>query len=414
MQFIIGLFLLFLLSCSATETDSGEMITGQVQNSNKDALDSVKVIMRYSDDGNTILKKPVYSAPGRLKADTTYSDHDGNFRFENPGSSEFYFELNSSDTLAAFVELQNVQDVKSIILPEIICTSPGSIEGKIDESTVKDVDFLYIRVLDLTIPVDSSGYYKTHSIPSGKYTLQMIKNGEIAPSFFDTTKIVVNSKDISGVSFRSDSVLFDINQQTLALWSFNQQVNGNYFDLSPNHHILKPFNGISMQPGMYSTSIVLKDNAACIGDSSMSFKTGLIDIEAVIYISKLPESLNNDVALSMIVSNTDFGGNSNYGYELRIADTTGHLEFIIGTKDNWQYVKSNRTLTVNKWHKVRGLFNGASLSLSVDGENWGELAYNGIIQYTTKACLSIGRRYLDRPFYFNGKIDEIRISDPAK
>jgi hypothetical protein len=413
MQFIKSLFLLLLLTCSATETDSGEMITGQVVDSGKNALDSVKVIMRYSD-GSTSLKKSVISAPGRLKADSTYSDHNGNFRFENPGNSEVYFEFNSADTLAAFIDLQNVQSVKDVVLPEVICTPPGAIEGKIDESTVKNVDFLYIQALDLMILVDSSGYYKTPAIPSGKYTFQMVKNNVVIPSYFDTTEIVVNSKDTSGVSFRSDSVLFAINQQTLALWSFNNQVNGIFVDLSDNNHSLKPSKTIIIQPGMYSNSIVLKDSVACIADSGTHLKPDLIDIEAVINISKLPISLNADVALAMIVSNTDFGSSGQYGYELRIADTVGHLECIIGTKDNWQAVKSTRTLAVNKWYKIRGLFNGTTLSIFVDGENWGVLSYSGVIQYTTKSCLSIGKRYLDRPFYFNGKIDEIRISNPAK
>ncbi len=413
MQFILGFFLLLLLSCSATETDSGEMITGKVVNSNQDALDSVKVIMRYSDDGSTTLKKSVYSVPGRLKADTTYSDHNGNFRFENPGISEFYFELNSSDTLAAFVDFKNIQAEKSISLPEIICTSPGVIEGRIDDSTFRDVDFLYIRELDLAIPVDSSGYYQAHTIPSGTYIFRTVKNSIITPSYFDSTEIVINSKDTSGITFRSDSVLFNVNQQTLALWSFNNQVNGNFIDLSDNNHSLTFLKTIIIQPGMYSNSIVLKDSAACVADSSNQLKPDQIDIEAVIYISKLPVSINGDVALAMIVSNIDFGA-SQYGYELRIADTAGHLEFTIGTRDNWQIIKSARTLSVNKWYKIRGVFDGTVLSIFVDGENWGELNYSGVIQYTSKSWLSIGKRYLDRPFYFNGKIDEIRILDPSK
>jgi hypothetical protein len=164
---------------------------------------------------------------------------------------------------------------------------------------------------------------------------------------------------------------------------------------------------------MYSNSVVLKDSAACIADTSTLFKSQLIDIDAVISIAKLPGSSGSDPALAMIVSNTDFG-TAQYGYELRIADTTGHLEFIIGTSNNWQSVKSTRTLSINKWYKIRGVFNGTKLSIFVDGETWGELSYSGVIQYTAKSVLSIGKRYLDKPFYFTGKIDEIRISNPAK
>jgi hypothetical protein len=405
------IFIVLLLACSATETDTGEMITGQVQNSNLDSLGNVLIIMRYPLNGGSGLRKSAAHSPALMESDSTISDLHGRFSFKKPQTAEVFLEFAASETLAAFIDVRlDPQSEENVTLDSVTCTPPGRIEGRIDTLKVTDTGHLYIMELDLIIPVDVNGYFITRSIPSGTYFLRTIKNNIIIPSYLDTIDISVSSNGTSGLEFSSDSVLFASNQQSIALWSFNQQQSNAIFDLTLNNVDLIIHNSYKIEPGLYSNCINLQDSAYCVVDSSLLLKQDRIDVEAVIYINKLPQ--NAEPSLAMIVSLADFDAIGEYGYELRIADSIGHLEFITGTKDGWQSVVSANILQTQRWYTIRGVFDGTSLSIFVDGKNWGSLNYQGVIQYTDKCVFTIGKRYLDRPFYFNGKIDEIRISTP--
>jgi hypothetical protein len=115
----------------------------------------------------------------------------------------------------------------------------------------------------------------------------------------------------------------------------------------------------------------------------------------------------------MIVSTIDWSGTNCKGYELRISGADGRVEFIFGDRNWWHYAVSEKKLPLNQWHSIAGQYDGNRISVYVDGALWAETLYSSRIEKCT-TDIGIARRLVDQPFYYNGLLDEIRISSVTR
>jgi hypothetical protein len=147
----------------------------------------------------------------------------------------------------------------------------------------------------------------------------------------------------------------------------------------------------------------------CTTPTSSSFYPQKLTVEAAIKLNAYPPINMSPRPHGMIVSTTNWSGNNCSGYELRISTAYGKVEFIFGDANGWHSIASEKNLPLNEWHSVAGQYDGSTISVFVDGELWGQTTYKGTIQKCT-TDFGIARRLVDQPFYFNGLIDEIRVS----
>ncbi len=114
------------------------------------------------------------------------------------------------------------------------------------------------------------------------------------------------------------------------------------------------------------------------------------------------------------------GGGSDglYEYELVVNEVTaGKVGFRIYTtgNGNYAYMESNKTVNDGNWHHVVGTFtaSGTTGNLYIDGVLDKTVTASGIRQTDVNAAFEIGRR-ANGAGYFNGLIDEVRLSNTAR
>ena len=180
-------------------------------------------------------------------------------------------------------------------------------------------------------------------------------------------------------------------------------------DYSGNHDLCL-INQPKWANGQYGNALKFTNNNCVTPYSLDLFPAKAITVEALVYIDSLP-SVASPRSHSMIVSNAkwDYNNVGARGYELRLTDTDGKVEFIFGDQDNWHSAISTKKVIPGKWYYIAGQYDGSQISVYVDGELWATSNYIGNIG-PSLAATSIARRTDDQPFYFNGRIDEIRIS----
>jgi hypothetical protein len=415
---LIILFLIFFCCAnndisSVTETETGE-ITGRVVDENGFPVSGAMVILRYrqEDTTNKLSKIDLQNIFGIMQNDSMYSGINGHFSFKNIDTGTYYLECNILDSLGAIKTIQLNEKRRKAELNDVACLPMSHIEGKVENAILDEIDFLYIEKLDLRIEITASGYYSTKMIPAGSYKIQAVANKAPFSSYFDTLEIQVVPKKVTGIEYRSDSLYFTNDQNTVALWSFTEVNSNTINDHSFNNNDLKLFKLSSITTGKYSGAVHFTDSGYGVVAPHQSLNPATITIETVIFLDSLPSPTLKPRPHQMIVSLNDFG-DTTYGYELRISDSAGYAEFVIGTVDGWKSALSTETLFPGRWYKIVGVFDGKEISVFVDNELWARTSYVGSIQYTN-TYITIGRRYEDSPFYFNGKIDEIRISSIAR
>jgi RHS repeat-associated protein len=100
------------------------------------------------------------------------------------------------------------------------------------------------------------------------------------------------------------------------------------------------------------------------------------------------------------------------GYDLWVTDT-GKARMDIFYSPSYQWLIGNTTLTAGVWHHIAGVYDGSQLRLYVDGQLDGSVNLASAMTGST-VQLRIGKNnYLYGPLYFNGLIDEVRISTGA-
>ena len=132
---------------------------------------------------------------------------------------------------------------------------------------------------------------------------------------------------------------------------------------------------------------------------------GSLTMEAWIKLPSVPTSYQP------ILDHSPSLGNEG-GYDMYVTDT-GKARMDIFYYPSYQYLIGATTLTANVWHHIAGVYDGSQLRLYVDGHLDGSVNLSSPMTGTA-VQLRIGRNnYLYTPIYFNGLIDEVRISTGA-
>lgn len=142
-----------------------------------------------------------------------------------------------------------------------------------------------------------------------------------------------------------------------------------------------------------------------IPNSSSLNIAGPITMEAWIKLPSVPTSYQP------ILDHSPSLGNEG-GYDMFVTDT-GKARMDIFYGPSYQWLIGATTLTANVWHHIAGVYDGSQLRLYVDGQLDGSVTLSSPMTGTNMQ-LRIGRNnYLYSPIYFNGFIDEVRISTGA-
>ena len=225
-----------------------------------------------------------------------------------------------------------------------------------------------------------------------------------------TGSINISATICDTVVDNDSATYFQKDTSTIALWYFNEGGTDTIVKDYAGNHDLSFVNHPQWTAGQFGQALNFK-NSNCITPYNVDlFPSNSITVEALVYIDSLP-SVASPRSHSMIVSNQkwDSGDYGARGYELRLTDTDGKVEFVFGDQDSWHSAISEKKVTPGKWYKIAGQYDGKQISVYVNGELWALSNYVGKIQPSLSST-TIARRVDDQPFYFHGSIDEIRIS----
>jgi Concanavalin A-like lectin/glucanases superfamily/Domain of unknown function (DUF4983) len=114
-----------------------------------------------------------------------------------------------------------------------------------------------------------------------------------------------------------------------------------------------------------------------------------------------------------VIISKDGWGSGEAGYTLRCG-ANGTASFMLGTTTSWKEVLSTPQMIAGQWYHLAGTFDGARLSLYINGVASGTTLYNGVALASTYD-LAIGRiTYTSGGTRnFDGQIDEVRIWNTA-
>ncbi|MES2108527.1 MAG: DUF2341 domain-containing protein [Bacteroidota bacterium] len=164
--------------------------------------------------------------------------------------------------------------------------------------------------------------------------------------------------------------------------------------------------------GMSSSDLVTGKigTAYSYNGSSKLINAGSVNITGSFTISAWvkPSTVTSD---QKIMTNQAAGGSSTGGYKSGIF-SNGTAEAESATAINRGSTPTSPTLSANTWYYVQGVFNGSSLSTYVNGSQYAVFTTTTAPSSTT--ALYIGAGEGGNVYYFNGIIDEARVSNTAK
>lgn len=200
---------------------------------------------------------------------------------------------------------------------------------------------------------------------------------------------------------------WETDDNTLAHWDFNSVKNDTIKDKTLTGHTLNLQDNPDMIKGQFGKAIQLYRNYLSV-NNYQDLCPSTICVEALVRLEDFPEDLHG-----MVVANATWTSDNYFGYELRF-DQQGRLEFIIGTNDGWKSAITSEKLERNQWYRIAGQFDGKALTVVVDDEIVARKRYSGAMNPCQDHGMNIGRRVKDRPLFFLGSIDEVRISDTIR
>lgn len=178
-------------------------------------------------------------------------------------------------------------------------------------------------------------------------------------------------------------------------------------------------NGPTWVPGIFGAALSFDgvDDYVNISDSPSLDITGNIRIEAWInpyvndklmnIVSKRGLPGNYSYTLNMgVLPNPDYSEDGNPGiYPGKI----GFLWAPDGTPTTEQYLISNTVIPIGTWTNITVVYDGNYVKMYIDGSPDNSTAYSGSL-YAGNADLFIGHAADNSPHYFDGIIDEVKIS----
>ena len=197
-------------------------------------------------------------------------------------------------------------------------------------------------------------------------------------------------------------------QYTVGLWHFDEGSGNTAKDSSGNVND-GIINGPQWTDGMFKKALSFDglNDYVSISDSNSLDVTGAITIDVCINLA----SYGDTTVISKMDGNAYYISNDGY--------SPGQtLQFLVQNGTTWDhtYVDMATTFKLNKWYHITGSYTGSYLYFYVDGTLLNSTPYSGGMS-TNSASLLIGAEpTVSSPTapYFNGMIDEIRISNIAR
>ncbi|HYG79370.1 MAG TPA: LamG domain-containing protein [Pyrinomonadaceae bacterium] len=159
--------------------------------------------------------------------------------------------------------------------------------------------------------------------------------------------------------------------------------------------------------GGYSLSLNGASAHAQVSHSASLNITGALTVEAWV-------KYNSNGTYQEIVAKECYATAGCGGYALQLTNT-GKLRFILyqgGT--SYVAVVGATTVSTGVWHHVAGVFDGTNQRrVYLDGVEDGSASSAGSAPASGTAPLQIGRLNSSTLYYFNGQIDEVRVSNSA-
>ena len=164
--------------------------------------------------------------------------------------------------------------------------------------------------------------------------------------------------------------------------------------------------------GMTSADLVTGKigTAYSFNGSSKKITSNAVNITGTFTISAWVQATTVGVD-QKILTNQAAAGSSTGGYKLGIY-SNNLAETESGTAINRGSTPLPSAIAANAWHYVQGVFNGTTLSTYIDGAKYENLSTTTAPTSTTPLYIGVGEG--GSQYYFNGIIDEARVSNVAK
>lgn len=193
-----------------------------------------------------------------------------------------------------------------------------------------------------------------------------------------------------------------------AVWHLNEGPGEEVRDSSGNNNVGSHVEGITMSQlsaGVVGTGIDFENSEAWIDvphSASLDITGDTLTLSgwALFQVDQ-----NDDGGIIVKTDDTD------YHYQLGIQEE--ELANFRVYSEKQSYLTGFSPLQLNRWYYVVGVYDGATSAIYLNGQLDRSFPHTGAIQSST-APLLIGRRNLPDERFFNGKLDELRVSDVVR
>ena len=156
--------------------------------------------------------------------------------------------------------------------------------------------------------------------------------------------------------------------------------------------------------------VIFSSDANCATKLNHEVETYNTSTGAVNYWVKAWVKTTSATGYQQIVSRYGYGA-ANGGYELLLYNGKVRLDiYHSGTSYTW--LAGNTVMSANVWHHVAAVFDGNECRVYLDGALDGGMT-STFAPYSGTGNLIIGRAGGDAVQYFNGLIDEVRVTAGA-
>ncbi|MCG2824966.1 MAG: DUF2341 domain-containing protein, partial [Thermoplasmatales archaeon] len=229
-------------------------------------------------------------------------------------------------------------------------------------------------------------------------------------TFIDTSKIdCMENVTVENGDVKLAPGEFTVDEHTVALWHFNEGSGTTTYDETPNDND-GTINGATWTTGKFGSALSFDGDGDYVEiPDSDSFNMVSWTIEAWI---KIPYTGNEGRKIIVIQHE---GSSQKYWY-MALSSNNLELGYCLGVGDPYCIVESyNQPLNDGVWHHVAGVKSGGNyLKWYIDGINVKTLNITDNRTYALSTDVWIGGFWWVDDQYFNGTIDEIRISNIAR
>lgn len=201
------------LAGSASETDTGCIVTGSVRFSNNTPAVHSGVILH----DQRLIKRLTLSkqtvAPVLIRSGYSYTDINGFYHFDSVDTGGYLIEIDDHDTLGAILPVI-VPPKDTLILVNGILKRCGLIIGKVDTTGIgknKNIAIL-LPEIGRIINVDSTGMFIIRNLPEWNYQMRLAVQDTIVRLPRDSVLIPVKSADttkVIGFGTKSGTVIIN-------------------------------------------------------------------------------------------------------------------------------------------------------------------------------------------------------------